>query len=109
MLKTTNYVIENKKQILPIAYGAITKLNLNGHIADVIISIQSSRENCELVRKGELDALHTISVIVPIENYEEHIFTTIYEYIKSETQKEKWDGTIQLEKQPFFGWEDDKI
>lgn len=109
MLKTTNYIIENKKQTLPIAYAAITSLNLNGHTANATISIQSSRENCELVRKGKLDALHTISVIVPIANYEEHIFTTIYEYIKSETQEEKWNGTIQFEKQPFFGWEDDKI
>lgn len=113
MLKTTNYLIKETNLTLPVAYAGITKIKTNGLNGTATLSIQSSRENVLLVRKGELKALKEVSIDFVVD-YDEHISTTIYEKAKGFIEMEAWDyktNQVVMKQCPnyFNGWQDDII
>jgi hypothetical protein len=113
MLKTTNYLIKKTETLIPTAYACITKLTISGLQGTATLAIQLSREKCERVRKGELEAIHEVPINFVVD-YAKHISTTIYETAKGFIEREIWDNELNqnvIKKFPnyFNGWEDDIV
>ena len=113
MLKTTNYLIKKTDDLMPIAYACITKIKTNGLNGRATLSIQSSREKCELVRQGKLEAKHEVEINFVVD-YSQHISTIIYETAKGTINHLEWNeetNKYETKEIPnyFNGWDNDII
>lgn len=112
-LKTTNYEVKRKGITLPEAYAIVKDLTVRGKSGFAIIAVQSSRDNCEKVVNGELEALEEVRIDFTV-NRDANNRATAYEQAKSQRAVTRWNmETQQLEtvlvNEPFYGWDNDIV
>lgn len=112
-LKTTNYEVKGKGIILPEAYAIVKDLTVRGTHGTAIIAVQTSRENCQKVVDGTMEAIEEVRIEFII-NRDENDRATAYEKSKSQREGKRWNAEMNksepiLINEPFYGWEDDII
>ena len=112
-LKTTNYEIKKTGITLPQAYAIVKDLTVKGTSGFAIIAVQSSRENCEKVVKGKMQALEEVRIDFTV-NRDTNDRATAYEKAKGQREVRQWNEETQqaetvLVNEPFYGWDNDIV
>jgi len=113
MLKTTNHLLKRTNDLMPVAYACITKIKTHGLNGVATLSIQKSREECQLVREGKLEAKHEVIITFTVD-YNKHLPEVIYEIAKGTHQEPVFDDEKQemiIKEVPnyFNGWDNDIV
>lgn len=112
-LKTTNYEVKKLGITLPEAYAIVKDLTVRGKSGVAIIAVQSSRENCEKVVEGKMQALEEVRIDFTV-NRDANDRVTAYEKAKSQQEGKRWNAEMKksepvLINEPFYGWDNDIV
>lgn len=117
-LRTTNYEVKSKGQVLTNAYAMVKNLTVRGLSGYAEIIVQTSRENADKCLKGQLDAIETKRIDFKVDR-DANDRATAYEAAKKKKTRMEQNGELDENGMPievevvvdeqFYGWYDDIV